>query len=317
MLVNGKWSSNWQPVQAKDGKGRFIRQTSNFRNWVTPDGRAGPTGKAGFKAEAGRYRLYVALICPWACRTIIARKLKGLETIIPVTVVNPRLGDQGWSFAPFEGSDTDPLFNANHMHEIYTKADPVFTGRATVPALWDMKQNLMVNNESADILRMFNTAFAGLVPDMVNLYPDDLSDEIDMLASQMYAQYNNGVYKAGFASSQEAYDEAIQGIFQMLDKLEAQLSDGRPFLMGTQMTEADIRMFVTSIRFDAAYYGLFKTNWHQLADYPHVQAHMERVLNVPGVAQTVNLTHIKEGYYSIEALNPNGVVQRGLSVLKL
>ncbi len=311
MLVNGEWTSDWQPVQDKDTEGRFLRQTSSFRNWITPDGRPGPTGTGGFAAEAGRYRLYVALICPWASRTLIARKLKGLDNYIDVTVVEPVLHSQGWRFGGYPGSDLDPLFVADYLHQIYTRADPNFTGRATVPVLWDTANNVMVNNESADILRMFNSAFEELAPCDLNLYPDDLADEIEELNPWIYDQLNNGVYKAGFASSQRAYEEALAGVFDTLDALEERMSDGRKFLLGDRLTETDIRLFVTLIRFDAAYYGLFRTNLRQIADYPRLQTYMERVLGIPGVAETVNIDHIKAGYYSIKALNPLGIVPSG------
>ncbi|MCA0922327.1 glutathione S-transferase family protein [Pseudooceanicola nanhaiensis] len=311
MLVDGKWTADWQPVQKADDKGRFVRQVSSFRNWITPDGSAGPTGAAGFKAEAGRYRLYVALICPWASRTLIARKLKGLDSVIPVTVVNPVLSDQGWAFGGYPGADADPELGASYIHEVYTHADPHYTGRATVPVLWDMKTGTMVNNESADILRMFDTAFEGLVPSAHRLYPADLAGEIDALNARTYDLYNNGVYKAGFASTQGAYEEALDGLFTEMDRLEALLSDGRPFLLGDRLTEADIRVFVTSIRFDAAYNGIFKCNVKRLADYAGLHGHMVRMLNTPGVAETVSLDHVRQGYYSIKALNPTGIVARG------
>lgn len=305
MLVDGKWVKAWQPVQKADEKGRFVRQISSFRNWITPDGSAGPTGEGGFAAEPGRYRLYVALICPWASRTLIARKLKGLEAMIPVTVVNPTLSDEGWAFGGYPGADADPLFGARYLHEIYTRADPHVTGRATVPVLWDMKRDRLVNNESADILRMLDTAFEGLVPSDLRLYPADLAEEIDALNARIYDRLNNGVYKAGFAVTQEAYDEAVAGVFEMLDALEARL-DG-DYLFGDRLTETDIRTFVSLIRFDAAYHGLFKTNRRQIADYPRLSAYLERMLRLPGVIDTVNMDHITRGYYSIKALNPNGI----------
>lgn len=305
MLVDGKWVKAWQPVQKADEKGRFVRQVSSFRNWITPDGSAGPTGEGGFAAEPGRYRLYVALICPWASRTLIARKLKGLEALIPVTVLNPTLSDEGWAFGGYPGAEEDPLFGAQHLHELYTRADPHFTGRATVPALWDMQRGVMVNNESADILRMFDTAFEGLVPSDLRLYPADLAEEIDALNARIYDRLNNGVYKAGFAVTQAAYDEAVAGVFEMLDALEARL-DG-DYLFGDRLTETDIRTFVTLIRFDAAYHGLFKTNRRQIADYPRLSAYLERMLRLPGVIDTVNMDHITRGYYSIKALNPTGI----------
>ena len=309
MLVEGKWVADWQPVQKADEKGRFVRQTSPFRNWITPDGSPGPTGTGGFKAEAGRYRLYVALICPWACRTLIARSLKGLEALIAVTVVNPALTPQGWQFGGYPGADADPLFGATYMHEIYTRADPLISGRATVPLLWDMARSVLVNNESGDILRMLDTAFEGLVPSDLRLYPADLGVEIDALNARIYDGLNNGVYKAGFAGTQAAYDEAAEAVFAMLDELEARLTGD--YLFGDRLTETDIRTFVTLIRFDAAYHGLFKLNRRRIADYPRLSAYMERVLNLPGVAATVNLDHITRGYYSVKALNPTGIRPTG------
>lgn len=305
MLVNGTWTRAWDPVQKADEKGRFLRQVSSFRNWITPDGSPGPTGTGGFPAEAGRYRLYVALICPWASRTLIARALKGLEDVIPVTVVNPALTDEGWAFDGYPGADADPLFEAAHLHQIYTRADPSFTGRATVPVLWDMSRNVMVNNESADILRMFDSAFEGLVLPTRRLYPADLAAAIDALNPRLYEKLNDGVYRAGFATSQLAYDEAVAGVFEMLDELENRLTGD--FLFGDRLTETDIRAFVTLIRFDAAYHGLFKTNLRQIADYPRLSAYMARILRLPGVRATVDMDHITRGYYSIKALNPTGI----------
>lgn len=309
MLVDGKWVADWQPVQKADAQGRFVRQTSSFRNWITPDGSPGPTGEGGFKAEAGRYRLYVALICPWASRTLIARTLKGLTGLIPVTLLNPVLTPQGWQFGGHPEADADPLFGAAYMHEIYTRADPHFTGRATVPVLWDMERNVMVSNESADILRMFDTAFEHLAPSDLRLYPADLAPQIDALNPRIYDGLNNGVYRAGFAGTQAAYDEAVAGVFAMLDELEERLTGD--YLFGDRLTETDIRTFVTLIRFDAAYHGIFKVNRCRIADYPRLWAYMERILRLPGVAATVNLDHIKAGYYSIKALNPTGIVPVG------
>lgn len=314
MLVEGKWVANWQPVQNADEKGRFLRQVSSFRNWITPDGSPGPTGDGGFKAEAGRYRLYVALICPWASRTLIARKLKGLDDVLPVTVLNPTLTDQGWRFGGYPGADSDPLFDAPYMHELYVRANPTFTGRATVPVLWDTKQNIMVNNESADILRMLDSAFENIAPSDLSLYPSHLAEDIDALNTLIYKQLNNGVYRAGFATSQEAYDEAVNGVFDMLDQLEIRLS--RNYLFGDQLTETDIRLFVTLIRFDVAYHGLFKTNRKQIADYPRLSDYMARILATPGVIETVNLDHITQGYYSIKALNPLGIRPTGPTHVK-
>ena len=306
MLVNGKWVAKWDPVQAKDEKGGFVRQTSTFRNWVTPDGSAGPTGTGGFKAEAGRYHLYVALICPWACRTLMARKLKGLEDAITISIVEPELTDQGWRFAP----GADPVNGATYMHDLYTKADPQVSGRATVPVLWDKATGTIVNNESAEILRILNTGFGALAkgPD---LYPADLAAEIDALNDAIYPALNNGVYRAGFATTQLAYEEAFHDVFATLDALETRLSDGRPWLHGDRFTETDIRAFVTLARFDAAYHGLFKCNLRRLSDYPLLTAYSARVYRLPGIAETVSIDHIKRGYYSIKALNPNGIVPLG------
>ncbi|MGB1091778.1 MAG: glutathione S-transferase family protein [Oceanobacter sp.] len=311
MLVNGVWQENWQPVQNKDEQGRFIRQTSSFRHWITPDGSAGPTGEAGFKAEPGRYHLYVAYICPWASRTLMVRALKGLQDMISVSVVNPQLTDQGWRFGEFDGADADPLHGSTYMHELYTRADSSFTGRATVPVLWDKKTDRMVNNESADIVRMLNTAFSEYGAAGPDLYPAELASDIDSLNERIYTQLNNGVYQAGFASSQQAYDEAYDNVFGMLDELEQRLDDGRDFLFGDQLTETDIRLFVTLVRFDAAYHGLFKCNRNALAAMFNLHAYMHRILAMDGVADTVNLNHIKAGYYSVKALNPNGIVPKG------
>ncbi|GAA4525044.1 glutathione S-transferase C-terminal domain-containing protein [Chelativorans composti] len=311
MLVNGQWVADWQPVQATDEKGGFVRQTSTFRNWVTPDGGPGPTGTGGFKAEPGRYHLYVALICPWASRTLIARKLKKLEDVISVSVVSPVMTPQGWRFGDYPGATDDEVNGSTYMHEIYTKADPHVTGRATVPVLWDKKHETIVNNESADIVRMMNSGFGDLADGSVDLYPEDLRAEIDALNGRIYPALNNGVYRAGFATTQVAYEEAFRDVFAMLDELEERLADGRRFLFGDRFTETDIRLFVTLVRFDAAYYGLFKCNLRRIADYPHLSRYVLRVIDIPGVRETVNIGHIKAGYYSIKALNPTGIVPLG------
>jgi len=310
-LVKGRWISDWHPVQATDEKGGFVRQTSSFRNWITPDGSAGPTGEGGFPAEKGRYHLYVAYICPWASRTLIARKLKKLEEVVSLSVVEPALTDQGWRFGDYPGATRDEVNGATYLHEIYTLADPQVSGRATVPVLWDRKRRTIVNNESADILRMFNSGFGALADNSVDLCPQDLREEIEALNARIYPNLNNGVYRAGFATTQEAYEEAFHEVFAMLDELEARFADGRRFLSDDRFTEADIRLFVTLIRFDPAYYGLFKCNLRRLVDYPALKAYVGRVLAIPGVRETVNLDHIKRGYYSIEALNPTGIVPLG------
>jgi len=306
MLVNGKWVAKWQPVQAKDEKGGFVRQNSSFRNWITPDGSPGPTGEGGFEAEPGRYHLYVALICPWASRTLIGRSLKGLEDVISVSVVEPELSDHGWRFA-----EPDELNGITYLHELYTRTDPMISGRATVPVLWDKKRGTIVNNESAEILRMMNSAFGDLADPTFDLYPADLREEIDALNARIYPSLNNGVYRAGFATTQVAYEEAFHQVFAMLGELEAHLGDGRPFLLGDRVTEADVRLFVTLVRFDVAYHGLFKCNLRRLADYPALSEYQARFLALPGVWETVSVDHIKRGYYSVKALNPTGIVPLG------
>ncbi|MBC8212662.1 MAG: glutathione S-transferase family protein [Gammaproteobacteria bacterium] len=310
MLVNGKWSKDFDPVQAVDEDGRFIRQDSQFRNWITPDGSAGITGKAGFKAESERYHLYVALICPWACRTLMARKIKKLEALISVSVVEPYLQDECWSFGAYPGADIEPLYGFKYAHQLYTRADGNYSGQVTVPVLWDKQQHTIVNNESADIVRMLNSGFGDLADNTVDLYPLDLRAEIDAVNERLYDSFNNGVYQAGFASTQFAYEEAVAKVFDSLAFLQQQL-EGQDYLVGNRLTEADIRAFVTLIRFDTAYYGLFKTNLAQVRDYPTILAYMQRIYALPGVAETVNFDHIKQGYYSIKMLNPLGIIPQG------
>jgi len=305
MLVNGKWTAEWHPVQATDEKGGFVRQTSSFRHWVTAD------GSSGFLAEPDRYHLYVALICPWASRTLIARKLKGLEEVISVSVVEPQLTDEGWHFGDFPGADRDTLNHAEYLHQLYTRADDRFTGRATVPVLWDKKTGTIVSNESADIVRMFNSGFGALATQSVDLYPESLRAEIDALNAEIYPRLNNGVYRAGFATTAISYREAFNDVFGMLAELETRLSNSGPYLFDAVLTEADIRLFVTLIRFDVAYHGLFKCNLRQLRDFPALNAYLQRLLAIPGVRETVSIDHIKQGYYSIKALNPNGIVPAG------
>lgn len=310
MLVDGKWSAAWQPVQATDAKGGFVRQVSTFRSFVTPDGAPGPTGEGGFKAAPGRYHLYAAFICPWATRTLIARKLKGLEAAVTFAIAEPALSDEGWRFGDTPGANRDTVNGATYLHEIYTRADPHFTGRATVPALWDKQRQTIVNNESADILRMFNSGFGALAEGNVDLYPEDFRARIDALNEAIYPALNNGVYRAGFATTQEAYEEAFRGVFAMLDDLERHLAAG-PYLMGDRLTEADIRLFVTLARFDAAYFGQFKCNLRRIADYQNLSAYLERLIALPAFRDTFNLDHIKRGYYSIKRLNPTGIAPLG------
>lgn len=305
MLVEGKWSSEWHPVQSTDKQGGFVRQTSGFRHFISSD------GSTEFAAEADRYHLYVALICPWASRALIARKLKGLESLISVTVVEPQLGAQGWRFGSFPGAQQDTLNNAQYLHEIYTRVAPDYTGRATVPVLWDKKTGTIVSNESADIVRMFNSGFGDLADNRIDLYPAALRPEIDALNESLYPRLNNGVYRAGFATTSISYQQAFNDVFSQLDELEALLSDGRTFLLGERLTETDIRLFVTLIRFDVAYHGLFKCNLRRIRDYTLLNRYLKSMLSVSGVRETVSIDHIKQGYYSIKALNPNGIVPAG------
>jgi putative glutathione S-transferase len=310
MLVDGKWSEAWRPVQSTDAKGGFVRQISSFRNWVTPDGAAGPTGGGGFRAEPDRYHLYAAFGCPWATRILIARQLKRLEDVVSVAIVEPAMTDQGWRFGDYPGADRDAVNGATYLHEIYTLADPHFTGRATVPALWDKERRTIVNNESADLLRMFNSGFGALADTSIDLCPADLRVAIDALNAEVYGSLNNGVYRAGFATSQVAYEEAFVAVFATLDTLERRLERG-PWLMGDRLTEADIRLFVTLARFDAAYNGLFKCNLRRIADHANLSAFLARLIAIPAFRDTFSLDHIKGGYYSIKALNPAGIVPLG------
>ena len=304
MLVNGKWTQDWQPVQASDDEGRFIRQQSSFRDVVSYE--AGAT----YPAQAGRYHLYVAAICPWANRTLITRSLKGLEKVISVSVVEPFLTDQGWRFGGYPGSTRDDINSANYMHQVYTKVAPQYTGRATVPVLWDKQRATIVNNESADIVRIFNEGFGDLADTNVDLYPVQYRDEIDEVNERLYHNFNNGVYRAGFATTQMAYEEAVDDVFASLYWLDQRLA-GQAYLVGQQLTEADIRAFVTLIRFEPAYYGLFKCNRKHLWQYEHVWAYVQRLYTMPAFYNNVNFDHIRQGYYSIKALNPNGIVPEG------
>ena len=308
MLVDGKWTADWHPVQKKDERGAVVRQTASFRSWVTPDGQPGPTGEGGFEAEPGRYHLYAALICPWASRALAVRKLKRLEDVISVSLVEPELTREGWRLA----DGADPVNGARHIHEIYTAADPRYTGRATVPVLWDEKRRTIVNNESADIIRMMNASFGTLGDTSVDLYPADLRPAIDSLGDDIYRRLNNGVYRAGFATTQATYEEAFGDVFGMLDTLERRLAK-QTYLFGNTLTETDVRLFVTLVRFDVAYHGLFKCNLRRIADYPNLSAYVRRLLSIPAFAETVDVDQIKRGYYSMKALNPAGIVPLGPS----
>ena len=310
MLVDGKWSEAWKPVQATDAQGGFVRQISSFRNFISPDGAPGPTGEGGFRPEPARYHLYAAFGCPWATRVLIARKLKRLEDVVSVAIVEPVLTDQGWRFGDAPDADRDTVNRATYLHEIYTRADPHFTGRATIPALWDKQRQTIVNNESADLVRMFNSGFGKLADASIDLYPEDLRSNVDALNAEVYGSLNNGVYRAGFATTQLAYEEAFAGVFATLDALERRLDAG-PFLFANRVTEADIRVFVTLARFDAAYHGQFKCNLRRIADYANLSAYLARLIALPAFRETFNLDHIKRGYYSIKALNPTRIVPLG------
>jgi putative glutathione S-transferase len=288
-----------------------MRKDSAFRNWVTPDGAAGPTGNGGFQAEAGRYHLYVSLACPWAHRTLIMRKLKGLEEMIGLSVVHWRMLEHGWTFEDGPGVVPDPINHAQYLHQVYTAAKPDYTGRVTVPVLWDKRTGTIVNNESAEIIRMFNTAFDRIGAKPGDYYPEDLRAEIDALNARIYDAVNNGVYKAGFATTQQAYEEAVRPLFETLDELDARLSSRR-YLCGSRLTEADIRLFTTLVRFDPVYVGHFKCNLRRIADYPHLSAYLRDLYQTAGIAETVNMAHIKGHYYeSHRTINPTGIVPLG------
>jgi len=310
LLVEGKWQDQWYDTEATGG--RFQRDLSRFRSWVTVDGSAGPSGSDGFKAEPNRYHLYVSLACPWAHRTLIFRKLKGLEDMISVSAVHPLMHENGWTFQDGPGVIADPIFNADYMYQIYTAAQSDYTGRVTVPVLWDKKKNTIVSNESSEIIRMFNSAFdeVGANKD-VNFLPEDLRGEIDELNDFIYPNINNGVYKSGFATTQEAYDEAVIDLFKALDTIEARLENNR-YLTGDSITEADWRLFTTLIRFDPVYVGHFKCNIRRIVDYPNLWGYTRDLYQVPGVAETVNMDHIKSHYYgSHDTINPTLIVPRG------
>lgn len=309
LLVEGQWHDQWYDTDETGG--RFERSQSQFRNWITADGSAGSTGKAGFKAEAGRYHLYVSLACPWAHRTLIFRRLKGLEKMIDVSVVHWFMAEHGWTFQQGPGVVADPLFNAEYMHQIYTQADPHYSGRVTVPVLWDKQQQTIVSNESADIIRMFNSAFDGIGALAGDYYPDHLCSEIDTVNARVYDEINNGVYKAGFATTQQAYEEAVVPLFKALDWVDERLSQQR-YLCGDTLTEADWRLFTTLIRFDAVYVGHFKCNLRRIADYPHLQGYLKELYQQPGIRDAVDFQHIKGHYYqSHDMINPTRVVPAG------
>ncbi len=309
LLVNGQWVDRW--YNTDDNKGQFKRKAAQFRNWVTADGSAGPSGRGGFKAEPGRYHLYVSMACPWANRTLIFRQLKGLEEMISVSVVHWYMAEHGWTFEAGDGVIPDPIHNAEYLHQVYTNADADYSGRVTVPILWDKQTNTIVSNESSEIIRMFNSAFDEVGAKPGDFYPEDLREEIEKINARVYSDVNNGVYKAGFATTQSAYESAVLTLFETLDWLEDRLSS-QPYLLGDQPTEADWRLFTTLIRFDPVYVGHFKCNIRRLADYPHLWAYTRNLYQHDGISDTVNMQHIKQHYYvSHTTINPTGVVPVG------
>ncbi|MDY7534078.1 glutathione S-transferase family protein [Pseudomonas sp. Bout1] len=308
LLIEGRWHDQWYESSAD---GAFQREQAQRRNWVTADGEPGPTGEGGFKAEAGRYHLYVSLACPWAHRTLILRKLKGLESLIDVSVVSWLMLENGWTFDKAHGSSGDKLDDFTYMHQRYTADTASYTGRVTVPVLWDKKLKRIVSNESAEIIRMFNSAFNELTGNQLDFYPEALRSSIDALNDRIYPAVNNGVYRAGFATSQKAYEAAFDDVFAELDHLEQHLGEHR-YLAGEYLTEADVRLFTTAIRFDAVYYSHFKCNLRRIADYPNLSNWLRELYQWPGIAETVDFAHIKGHYYaSHRTINPTGIVPKG------
>ena len=309
LLQNGKWVDQW--YDTKSNGGHFVRKAPQFRSWVSADGAAGPSGDSRFKAEPGRYHLYVSLACPWAHRTLIFRALKGLEQMISISVVHWYMAEDGWTFDVGDGVVPDTVNAVTLMHEMYTKAMPDYSGRVTVPVLWDKQTKTIVSNESSEIIRMLNTAFDAVGAKVGDYYPPDLRSEIDSLNERIYTTVNNGVYRCGFATTQEAYEQAITPLFDTLDWLEDRLRAKR-YLTGDQITEADWRLFTTLIRFDVVYVGHFKCNIRRIADYPNLSEYLRDLYQQPGIAKTVNLEHIKKHYYeSHETINPSRVVPKG------
>lgn len=309
LLIEGKWHDQW--YETKDSKGEFVREQAGFRHWITNDGSPGPTGDGGFKAEPDRYHLYVSLACPWAHRTLIFRKLKGLEDLISVSVVSPHMLEQGWSFDRDSGSSGDHLYDAEFLHQIYTRTKADYSGRVTVPVLWDKQQQTIVSNESSEIIRMFNSAFNDLTGNECDFWPEVLRDDIEELNSWIYDTVNNGVYRSGFATTQEAYEHNVKELFDSLERIETILSANR-YLTGDSLTEADWRLFTTLIRFDAVYHGHFKCNLKQLQQFENISGYVRELYQVAGVAETVNMHHIKQHYYySHDMINPTRIVPVG------
>ncbi len=312
LLQEGQWVDQW--YDTKSSGGRFVRKTPHFRNWITADGSAGPSGEGGFKAEAGRYHLYVSHACPWAHRTLIFRALKGLEDMISVSVVHWYMADKGWTFQAADGVVADSINGADYMYQVYTAALSDYSGRVTVPVLWDKQNKTIVTNESSEIIRMFNTAFDGVGATAGDYYPEALRSEIDMLNDRIYDTVNNGVYKSGFATTQEAYDEAVVPLFETLDYLDERLSKRR-YLTGSTITEADWRLFTTLVRFDPVYVGHFKCNIRRIVDYEHLSGFVRDLYQHPGVAATVNMEHIKSHYYaSHDTINPTRIIPMGPAI---
>ena len=307
-LLDGHWH---EEAPSTDAAGRFVREASRFHHWITPDGAAGPAGDGGFPAESGRYHLYVSLACPWAHRTLIFRKLKKLEDVIGISVVDAVMGPNGWVFSDAPGAIPDTAEGKKRLSETYLLASESYTGRVTVPVLWDKKKKTIVNNESSEIIRMFNSAFDTFTPIRTDFYPKALRAEIDAINKPIYETVNNGVYRSGFATTQKAYEEACGNLFATLDSLEERLSTQR-YLVGSTLTEADWRLFTTLVRFDAVYYGHFKCNVRRIVDYPNLSNYLRDLYQVPGVAETVNMEHIKTHYYaSHRKINPSGIVPIG------
>ncbi|MFP4181705.1 MAG: glutathione S-transferase family protein [Thiohalospira sp.] len=310
LLVEGQLREDW--LEQEQEGGEFVRKAQPFRNWITPDGSPGPTGEGGFPAEAGRYHLYVSYACPWAHRVLAVRALKGLESMISVDVVNPVMGSKSWDFATdFPGTTGDTVNGAEYLYENYLRADPKVTGIVTVPCLWDRERGTIVNNESADLVRMLGSAFDGVGARPLDLYPEDLQEAIEALNEFIYEDVNNGVYRAGFATAQSAYEAAWERLFEALDRLEEHLGE-QTWLTGGRITEADWRLFTTLVRFDAVYYSHFKCNARRLMDYPELWDYTRALYQVPGIAETVRMDHIKHHYYrSHPSLNPSGIVPAG------
>ncbi|SEK60532.1 putative glutathione S-transferase [Roseivivax marinus] len=310
LLIDGEWHDKGYDTEKHGGK--FVRSETKFRNWITPDGSAGPSGEGGFPAESGRYHLYVSYACPWAHRALVFRALKGLEDHIGVSAVHPDMLSEGWEFREdFPNATGDRLFGLDYLREVYLKADPNVSGRVTVPVLWDKKRETIVSNESAEIIRMFNSAFDGITGNTDDYWPEDLHEAIEPVNARIYDTVNNGVYKSGFATSQEAYEEAVHPLFDSLDWIEGILSENR-YLMGDRITEADWRLFTTLIRFDKVYHGHFKCNRNRIVDYPATWGYLRELYQWPGVADTVEFDHIVRHYhYSHPSVNPHRIIPIG------